>query len=61
MTTTYEATGKTCINCGDEVEDYTGHWEASEVTACNDCYPTVAEKYDRPGRVVHNVPKKEDN
>lgn len=58
MTQTYKATEKTCIECGDEVEDYTGHWEASEVTACEDCYDVVRERFEYRADVIHNVPKK---
>lgn len=58
MTTPYEATDRECIECKEPVEDYTGHWEASEVTLCEECYPEFAEEWQRPGRVVHRVPKK---
>lgn len=58
MTTTYEATDRTCIICGEEVEDYTGHWEAMEVTACEEHHEEAKKKYGRPGAVVHKVPKK---
>lgn len=55
MTTTYEATDKTCIVCNRPVEDYTGHWEASEVTACEEHHEEAREKYPTT-EVVHKVP-----
>lgn len=57
MTTTYEATDKNCTHCGRPVEDYTGHSQASEVTLCEVCHPEHADEWERPGRVVHNVPR----
>lgn len=61
MTTTYEATDKNCINCGEPVEDYTGHWEASEVTACEECHDEVSEEFQYTAQVIHCVPRKEDD
>lgn len=58
MTTTYEATGMTCYNCGAEVEDYTGHLEASEITVCESCPTEVREKAEYRAAVVHVVPRK---
>lgn len=58
MTRPYEATGRTCIECGAEVEDYIGHWQASEVTLCEECYPDHHEKWQFRVEVVHKVPKK---
>lgn len=57
MTTTYEATDNSCIECGEPVEDYTGHWEASEVTLCKQCYDEHAEKWQYRADVVHSVPR----
>lgn len=60
MTTTYQAEGRECINCGAEVEDFTGHWEASEMTACEECYEEVKENAPWSVEVIHEVPRKGD-
>ena len=61
MTTPYEATDRSCINCGETVEDYTGHLQASEITSCEECYDEVVDEYGhRLGTVIHNVPRKND-
>lgn len=56
MTTPYEATDRSCSECGEDVEDYTGHWEASEVTLCEDCHDQHIEKWKYRADVVHKVP-----
>jgi len=58
MTTPYEATDRNCTECGEPVEDYTGHLEASEVTLCEDCYDKHYEdKWKIRVDMAHKVPK----
>lgn len=58
MTTPYEATGRACANCREEVEDYTGHWEASEATLCENCYDDNIEEWQYRAEVVHKISRK---
>lgn len=58
MTTTYQATDKECEVCGEPVEDYVGHWEASEMAVCEECYEKAREQVPSSIDVVHRVPKK---
>lgn len=58
MTTPYEATDRSCAHCGADVEDYTGHWEASEVTYCAECYDDDDVELTSFAEVRHRVPKK---
>lgn len=60
MTTTYQAEDRSCIECGEDVQDYTGHWEASEVTLCEGCYDEYAKKWEYRAEVIHKVPLKDD-
>lgn len=60
MTIPYEATDRTCSECGAPVEDYTGHWEASEATLCEPCYPEHIDDWQYRAQVVHSVPRKEE-
>lgn len=56
MTIPYDATDRSCIECSRDVEDYTGHLHASEVTLCEECYPEYREKWQYRVEVVHKVP-----
>lgn len=57
MTIPYDATDKQCSECGHDVEDYTGHWSASEITLCEECYEEYYDDYMYKADVVHSVPK----
>lgn len=59
MTVGYDATDKQCEECGADVEDYTGHWHASEATLCEDCYEDHIDEWQYRADVVHCVPKAE--
>ena len=59
MTTTYQAKDHNCEECGVELEEYTGHLEASEVSLCEECYEeTHDDKWKHRVQVVHKVPPK---
>jgi len=59
MTTAYDATGRKCIECGHAVEDYTGHFQASEVTLCTECPDRLEEeKWQYRSDIVHRIPRK---
>lgn len=59
MTVPYEATDRSCLVCGEPVEDYTGHWHASEITCCEECYDDNVDDLRHRADVVHRVPRKE--
>lgn len=59
MTIPYDAEDRNCTECGEPVEDYTGHWEASEVTLCEECHDDHYEEWQYRADVVHAVPKRE--
>ena len=58
MTTPYKAEGRNCLNCGVEVETYTGHLQASEITLCESCGEEVKGEMKHRAQVVHTVPRK---
>ena len=60
MTIPYEAADRDCIECGEIVEDYTGHSGASEVTLCEGCEEYKEEKWQYRADVVHIIPRKND-
>lgn len=60
MTITYDATGRTCFYCGADVEDYKGHRDASERTACDVCYPEIIDDANPMIDVIHCIPRKDD-
>lgn len=57
MTIPYEATDRNCEECGESVEDYTGHWNASEATLCENCYDEHIEQWQYRADVVHKIPR----
>lgn len=59
MTVPYDREDKTCSECGEPVEDHTGHWHASEATLCDDCYDEAIEEWQYRAEVIHRVPRKE--
>lgn len=57
VTMVYEAGGHKCNGCGNVVEDFKGHSEASEMVACEECYEEVMENKPWSVDVVHKVKK----